>query len=54
MSNGQFTFDEQRAALEALNVKVFAADGKTVRIQLNTALVTEQKEQNSVSVEVCV
>jgi site-specific DNA recombinase len=53
LANDHFTFAERRAALEALNVKVYAADGKQVRIQLNTALVTEQVRSN-VAVEVCV
>lgn len=53
MQTGEFTFEEKRAALDALNVKVFAAVGMPTRIQLDTSLVTEQKE-TSVKVEVCV
>jgi site-specific DNA recombinase len=49
--SGDFTFEEKRAALEALNVKVFAADGLPVRMTVNTAILTEQTE-TQVTVEV--
>lgn len=54
MGASDFTFDEKRAALEALNVKVFAADGQPTRIQLHTGILAEQRESMAVSVEVTV
>jgi DNA invertase Pin-like site-specific DNA recombinase len=38
---GEFTFDEKRAALTALNVRVFALADKPVRIRLNTGVMAQ-------------
>ena len=54
LGTGTFAFDEKRAAIEALNVKVFAVAGGQVRIQLNTGLVESIASEQSVKVEVCV
>jgi site-specific DNA recombinase len=38
---GQFTFEEKRAALQALNVRVFAARNRDIRIKLSTGVVLQ-------------
>lgn len=48
---GDFTYDEKRAALEALGVRVYAADGKPIRITVNTSILTAEQE-TPVTVEV--
>lgn len=47
-----FSFEEKRAALEALAVRVFALHGQPITIQLNTSLLTEQQIESNATVEV--
>ena len=37
----EFTFEEKRAALQALKIKVFTAKGRKIRIQMNTGTVLQ-------------